>query len=805
MKKIFLAVMAILAVDAIAYDVEQVFRQERFSRGNTNLRKNIQAIDEAAWVWYEGHDKWGGAVFTETRPKDLYKEKPFFVRFRRDFVAIDNEQLELDVSADERYILLLDGKEISRGPHRGLPNHWHYQSYRITGLSSGMHRMEAICWQLGAHAPLAQVSIRGGFILKASGSYDTQLTTGKAEWKAAELKNTSMTDKGNSGTFGVGSQFKVVGSSLLDEQPGEDEYRTVVMVRKPVHAPAGLVTQGWMLYPTILRDMMFEKKTPGEIKKGPNLLERGVTIGPHQHVRALWDLGNYYCAYPFMRVNGGKGAKVKWGWTECLRDSKGRKKDRAAFEGVDFTTGLVDMFLPDGHNGALFTTPWWRGGRWCLLEIETADAPLTLESIEFAETRYPVKLEAKFECDDPLVAQMHPLCERALEMCMHEMFFDCPFYEQQMYPGDGRLHFQTAGLFDLEDRLVRHAITLYDFDRRENGMISMNCPTRGTQDGFGFTECEIFMHRDYMLNHSNRAWLEARLPGMNHTLMGFDAFCREDGLLVSTPGWNFVDWVTSWDFGVPPDGNGPNPNAEINLQYLNALLSAAECERAVGHEHLARHWLEKADKLKVAIRNVFWCPEKSLFASSVAKKQFSEHSQSLALLCDVLTGDEAQACFNALVETPDIDRGTIYYKHYLFETFFKFGRGDLFFKNLGFWKDCIDWHLSTILETPGMDSRSDCHGWGAHPLWHLHTGVAGVKSAAPFYRKVLVAPQPGHLTFIKSSTPTPKGMVKLDLRFNDDKVSGIVALPKGLEGEFEWKGRRIPLKSGSSVTIQAGM
>ncbi len=71
-----------------------------------------------------------------------------------------------------------------------------------------------------------------------------------------------------------------------------------------------------------------------------------------------------------------------------------------------------------------------------------------------------------------------------------------------------------------------------------------------------------------------------------------------------------------------------------------------------------------------------------------------------------------------------------------------------------------------------------------------------MRSAAPWYEKVLVAPQPAHLKFIRSSTPTPKGAVVLDLRFDGGRVEGVVTLPAGLSGEFEWKGHRIPLPSG---------
>ena len=161
---------------------EQFFRPERHSRGDTNVTPQ-QPIDEAAWIWRRGCDLWGGAVFTDTRsdPETLSRVPQAFLRFRRDFDAPAGAgPLELDVSADERYVLLLDGAEISRGPHRGLANRWHYHTVRVADLAPGPHRLEAVCWQVGEHAPLAQRSVRGGFVLKASGAYDESLTTGKA-------------------------------------------------------------------------------------------------------------------------------------------------------------------------------------------------------------------------------------------------------------------------------------------------------------------------------------------------------------------------------------------------------------------------------------------------------------------------------------------------------------------------------------------------------------------------------------------------------------------------------------------------
>ena len=807
----------------------RIFRPERPTRGDTNVTPQ-QPIDEASWIWRSGADHWGGAVFSETRstPETLARVPQTFLRFRRDFESVAGEDaLELDVSADERFILLLDGEEIGRGPHRGLPNRWHCHAYRVENLAPGAHRLEAVCWQIGEHAPLAQLSIRGGFVLKASGAYDAVLTTGKAPWRVAPLSGTRMTDKGCSGAFGVGSQCEVRGTSLLDEMPPDSAWEDAVVVRGPVKTWAGLRIQGWL--PTPLPDMMHERKTPGRLV-GDSGAEPPFVVPAHSRRTLFWDLDNYFCAYPEMRVSGGAGARVRWGWAECLTGPDGHKRDRAAWEGLDMPKPFEDAFLPDGRDGARFTTPWWRCGRWCRIVVETADEPLRIDSLALVETRLPAALQARFEGapaapgspdGQTVFGQIQPVCERSLQMCMHETFFDCPYYEQQMYPGDSRVQYLVATLFgDAGRRAVRNALSLYDADRRENGMMPMNCPTRGTQESLPFTCCQAMMLGDLAWNHDAPETVRALFPGLVQTLLGIGLFERGDGLLGATPGWNFVDWVAEWNRGVPPDGDSDRPNAEINLQYLHALLSGVRAAEALGEANLVAHFSAKADRLRAALRDAFWCDDKALFASDLAHDAFSQHAQALALLGDVVRGDDARRCFEALVAAPAeasgkllvdapavartadaerffLSRGSIYFRHYLFTTYFKFHRPDLFFRGLDLWRDCLDWHCATVPEIPSPDSRSDCHGWGSHPLWHLHTGV---RSAAPFYAAVEIAPQPAHLRKIRTATPTPRGDVALDLVFDGEGgVRGSVELPAHLSGTFRWRGLDTPLHPGSNA------
>ena len=117
---------------------------------------------------------------------------------------------------------------------------------------------------------------------------------------------------------------------------------------------------------------------------------------------------------------------------------------------------------------------------------------------------------------------------------------------------------------------------------------------------------------------------------------------------------------------------------------------------------------------------------------------------------------------------------------------------------MSFWKDLVKQGLKTPVEMPG-DTRSDCHAWGSHPLFHLHASVAGIRPASPGFRTVRITPLPGKLPKIVVRTPHPDGFINLDLSFNGLKCSGSVELPTDITGVFVWDGKETPLKGGANV------
>ncbi len=812
LKAVVVAAVAVSVSHAgAAFEARQVFREERFMCGNVNLRV-LQPIDEAAWLG----------------PKGGAKGPYPFVRFRRRFKG-RAAPLMIDVSADARFVLFLDGQEIARGPHQGFPDHWYHGTYSISGLADADHVMEAVVFDLGDKGPFSILtSGQLGFILKAADDYDADLTTGRAAWQVADVDGMSFGGVTDPDTM-TGAENIVQGTGFLDPAAATN-WRETVVLKKPVKdSEYGFAAKGWALFPTERPDQLHEEKAPGYIRvvlastetkkpvvyrakasdadwkmKFEALLRTGmpVEIPPGASLRVLWDLDDYFCAYPLLETSGGKGAEIRWAWAESLYDPEPQghiyvgKGHRDSFDGKAMVRSMYDTFLPDGRQQARFTVPWWKAGRWIELALRTESEPLVLRRLAIAESRYPLECAARFDCDDPMIKKICGICVRGMQNCLHETFVDCPYFEQQMYPGDTRVEMLVLNAMNGDARPIRHGIGIFDHARRNNGLVPMNFPSRNIQDSATYSLCWVMMAGDYVLWHGADRFLRARIPGIRHTLGTVALYANKDGLLENLPGWSFMDWVPDWDtYGNAPDGR-MGLSALNNLLYVHALQAAARVEHAVGDKALAGCCRTRAKTVGEAIRAHFWDASRGLVADTVQKNRFSEHAQCLALLADILPPDDRARALAGLVEAKDLARCTVYFSHYLFETYLKFGRADLFLKKLDLWRGFVRDGLRTPLEAPGVRARSDCHAWGSHPVYHLLTGVAGIRPALDGFSSVIVEPHPGGLKWIRASMPTPKGAVSIDLRFDGDRPTGSVILPEGLPGEFRWKGIPLKLKDG---------
>ena len=83
------------------------------------------------------------------------------------------------VSADNRYRLYVNGKEVSSGPARGSLMHWRYENSGISApyLVEGENVITAELFNMGEYRPAAQFSYQTAFIFQAQGPWGSTLNT----------------------------------------------------------------------------------------------------------------------------------------------------------------------------------------------------------------------------------------------------------------------------------------------------------------------------------------------------------------------------------------------------------------------------------------------------------------------------------------------------------------------------------------------------------------------------------------------------------------------------------------------------
>jgi hypothetical protein len=501
-------------------------------------------------------------------------------------------------------------------------------------------------------------------------------------------------------------------------------------------------------------------------------------------------------------------------WAEALferpasRWSK-HKGDRRQLAGK-FFRGPRDSFIHDASSQRSYRACWWRAGRYILLTVHAGDPaspgrsprlrrgvarPLRVDDVSIRETRYPLENEGRFAAGDPSVAPIIPLAVRGLQMCAHETFMDCPHYEQLQYVGDTRLQMLASYVLTRDDRLCRRAARMFDWSRSLHGCVNSSYPA-GPQMISTFPPYWVLMVHDLAFWRDAAEDVRDLMIGVRDALEQYQRLRSPDGLLGYLPGWAFVDTVPEWIDTIYGPDTRKGPSAIVNLLYVYALTKAAELEDVLGEKELAARDGRLAKEISRKVVERFWVPERLLFADDVEHSAFSQHAQCLALLATVLPARQPRACFEAMLAATDLAQAQpMYWMFYLFEVFHLFGRGDLVLEKLPIWSGLVEAGFKT---PPEMfePSRSDCHGWGGHILFHFHATLAGIRPAAPGFERVEIAPSPGGLRWIESKLPHPRGFIEARMEFSPDgrDCRAEITLPEGVTGVFRWRGRKEELR-----------
>jgi hypothetical protein len=521
-----------------------------------------------------------------------------------------------------------------------------------------------------------------------------------------------------------------------------------------------------------------------------------VTIPPHIHANILLDRGYLTTIYPELTVEGGAGSIVRMRYAEALVDERGQKGDRNQVQGRR-CPGIADTFLPDGPR-RVYRPLWWRTCRFLQIEVETAENPITLRGIDGIFTAYPFEERGKFESPDSSLKSIWEVGWRTARLCAHETYMDCPYYEQLQYGGDTRIQCMVSLYVAGDDRLIRNAIAQLDYSRLPEGITQSRYPCHNTQMIPPFALSWIGILHDYWMYRDDPRFVQSMLPGARATLEWFMRMLDVHMLLGSLPWWNFADWASDFPDGVPP-GASEGGSTIISLQFVLALQEMAKMEQSLGKREYAHMYGALAEQITHAIIKECWSEHRGLLADTPAKAHFSQHANALGILASAFSPHQTEAVSAKLLTEP-MSQATYYFRYYLHKALCKAGLADHYLEWLQPWRDMLALHLSTWAENP-EPTRSDCHAWSAHPNADLLSIVLGVEPLEPGFARVLVAPHPGRLEWVKGVVPHPNGIIEVKVEREAERLSAEITLPKGVTGVFRYGARDIPLKAGRQILI----
>jgi len=515
----------------------------------------------------------------------------------------------------------------------------------------------------------------------------------------------------------------------------------------------------------------------------------------------LLDLEDYFCGFSQVTVGGGENSEIVWTWAESLFHQTEKKWSREELKGNrsmilgKSIRGPSDTFIADGGIREM-RGHWWRSGRYCLLRIKTAAEPLQLREVRIQETRYPLETTGFFQTDrDEFLQPVQTLCKRGLEMCAHETYVDCPHYEQLMYVFDTRLEMLTTYVLTPDARLPMRAIELFDMSReRFGGAPCARFPSLTDQCIPMFCLAWTWMIRDHLLWRGDEQWLRQFLSGTRAVHDWFENYEDDTGVVSGLPGWNFIDWVKDWPLGVPPQP-AEEVSVILNAVYVYSLRTMAELESRIGDPMLSERFERKANRLGALLFSSYWDETRGLLKDDPSGANWSQHAQIWGILSETIPSQRAPSVLERCLRDKDLAPASYMLRSYLFDAMFHVGQGHLIMEALDEWAEMVGLGAKTGFEH-AEPTRSDCHGWSSHPLYHLYKSIAGIFPTSPGFKTLEIAPQPGKLQFIRLDLPHPAGRVEMDLRFQSLQCEGRITLPSSTTGVFRWNSVSVDLVPG---------
>ena len=752
------------------------------------------------------------------------------------------QPVPLAISASGRYRLWVNGVCVTYGPCRAGRWEKHFETLDIAPwLRSGDNVLAVRVVAIPPHeaqrgnqlAPLSfygngagPVLVVGGEVPGLSGSAPTPLATGVASWQV--IRDASLQWDAGTATAWMGAmesvdlsmepqdwKATVSSAAWLDAETrwkvapnGYGEMLPFPLSERPIPLP--VMTSG-----RFVREMPIRKSgdhafsfglpkadlstdwvdsalaeadvgTGGFAVTGENREEPlSVVIPPHTHVVVELDAGFLTTAFFRLPMDGGAGSRVQITFAEAYTVAgEGKRPVKHVRDDAEsgWVQGVTDTVTASGQ-AQVYEPFLFRTFRFVRVAVETAETALTLHTPDYVETGYPLELQSTFLTKQPWTARVWDMSARTLARCMQETYTDCPYYEQLQYTMDTRLQMLFTYASSGDDRLARKAIADFHASLLPEGMLQSRWPSDLPQVIPGFALHWIFMLEDHWQQTGSLELFRRYRPTVDAVLDWFERKTDENGLAVNLGHWEYADWVREWDdrAGVPA-AVAQGPSTILNLTLAAALQTAAAMMRHTGRPDVAAEYEARHARIHTSVEQHCWSEEAGMYLEGPGYAAFSQHAQVWAVLSGLAQGERAHLVLTNALRKQGIAQCSFPWMYLLFRAL---EEADLYGETEALWdlwKDLIPQRLTTVPEIP-FDTRSDCHAWGALPLYEFIRLGLGVRPAEPGWDRIRIEPRMLFLGKASGKAVTPNGQVDVAWECVDRKLALRCVLPEGTAAE----------------------
>jgi hypothetical protein len=285
---------------------------------------------KASWIAVPGESATGYGVYLFRKSFELPAKPPVFL---------------IHVSADNRYKLFVNGKQVSLGPARGDLEHWNFETLDIASfLHAGNNIIAAKVWNEGVWRPEGQISLRTGFIIQGNDLAENIINTGN-DWKCIR-DSAFLPLRVNLPTYyvaGPGEQVNMMAYLNGWEKPGfrDSSWKTaeIIMPGIPKNLNGGYGTvSGWLLIPSGIPPMELKNQRGLQIRNSEGIKlvpgisseKNSITVPANTVATILFDQGFLINAYPEIIFSGGRQATISLNYAEALftkYPSKGNRNE----------------------------------------------------------------------------------------------------------------------------------------------------------------------------------------------------------------------------------------------------------------------------------------------------------------------------------------------------------------------------------------------------------------------------------------------------------------------------------------------